>query len=77
MKNERKCPKCGGTDILKIMTDKVDRSGTRILCGVFSVVVVPRYVCCGCGYTEEWIAKEDIPKLRKAFGWREWTEQDW
>ena len=34
---------------------------------IFSAVLVHRYVCCGCGYSEEWIDKEDIRKPKERF----------
>ena len=33
----------------------------------FSAVLVNRYVCCDCGYSEEWIDKEDIAALKKKY----------
>ena len=30
-------------------------------------VLVHRYVCCACGYSEEWIDKEDIPRLKEKY----------
>ena len=33
----------------------------------FSAVLVHRYVCCACGYSEEWIDKEDIPRLKEKY----------
>ncbi len=32
---------------------------------IFSVILVNRYVCCSCGFTEEWIDIDDIAKLKK------------
>ena len=34
----------------------------------FSAVLVDRYVCCGCGFSEEWIDEKDIAKLKNKFG---------
>ena len=41
-------------------------SGNNIMVGatVFSAVKVNRYICCTCGFTEEWINREDLPKVR-------------
>lgn len=27
---------------------------------------VNRYICCNCGYCEEWIDKEDISKIKNS-----------
>jgi len=71
MKNNKTCPKCNSRDIMRI-PGKVGGygSGNTIMTGntIFSAVKVTRYLCCECGYSEEWIDnKEDIEKLRKKF----------
>lgn len=67
MKRTRRCPKCGGTDILRVdgYTGAYG-AGNNIMVGatIFSGVNVNRYICCTCGYTEEWIDREDIEKVR-------------
>lgn len=70
MKFSSQCPKCHSMDILRIEgSAKAYGAGNNIPMGatIFSYVKVPRYVCCSCGYTEEWIDKEDIPRLKKKF----------
>ena len=71
MKVRKMCPKCSGTDILRIEGKAgAYGSGNNIPTGmtIFSAVPVHRYVCCRCGYSEEWIDKEDIRKLKDRFG---------
>lgn len=71
MKNSKYCPKCNSLDILRIPGEKgAYGTGNNISIGItiFSAVTVTRYLCCGCGYSEEWIDnKEDIEKLRKRY----------
>lgn len=70
MKNRTICPKCNGTDIIRIPGNSGAHGvGNNIQVGltIFSAVLVHRYVCCDCGYSEEWIDKEDIQKLRKRY----------
>ena len=71
MKYSHVCPKCGGTDILFI-PGKAGAYGTgnNIPMGatIFTYVKVHRYLCAACGYSEEWIDREDIPKLKQKFG---------
>ncbi len=70
MKNKRICPKCNSTDIL-LVSGKAGAygSGNNIQTGmtIFSAVLVHRSICCSCGYSEEWIDKEDIQKLKKKY----------
>lgn len=71
MKNSGICPKCGGKEILRIFGAVMDRSdGNRppITVSGFSMPRVHRYVCCGCGYSEEWVDPRDLPGLKKEFG---------
>lgn len=71
MKHTGTCPKCGGRDILLVPGRAgAYGSGNNVMVGasIFSAVPVDRYVCCGCGYSEEWIRREDLPKLKNRFG---------
>lgn len=70
MKNTLKCPKCSSTDLIFIPgpTDGgVFDNSVRTGLTVFSAVPVNRYVCGECGYSEEWVNLEDIPKLQKKY----------
>ena len=70
MKNTGLCPKCGSKDLL-LVPGKAGAygSGNNIMIGysIFSAVLVNRYVCCTCGFTEEWVDLEDIPKLKEKY----------
>ena len=69
MKNTRICPKCQSTDLLRFDGNVgAYGSGNNLMVGatLFSAVKVNRYVCCRCGFTEEWIDREDIDKLKNS-----------
>ncbi len=71
MKNTNRCPKCNGGDILFVPgTSEAYGVGNNIRVGatIFSAVLVHRYICSSCGYSEEWIDKEGISKLQKKYG---------
>lgn len=68
MKNTRACSKCGSTDIVKVAGS--NRYYNIIPAGVMSTARVDRWVCCSCGYAEEWIEPEKLQKLREY-----WKEQ--
>ncbi len=35
-------------------------------CGLFMVAApVNRFVCCACGFSEEWLREEDLEKVKK------------
>jgi len=69
MKNTRKCPKCGSTDI-RIVEGHAGAygSGNNIPLGatIFSAVPVNRYICCRCGFTEEWLDKGDLERVKSS-----------
>ncbi len=71
MKNTKTCPKCGGREIIKVPgTNGAYGTGNNIQTSWwnFTAVLVNRYVCCDCGYSEEWIDKKDIPALCQKYG---------
>ena len=63
MKYTKECPKCHSMDIVRIdgYTGPYG-TGNNLMTGktIFSTVNINRYICCRCGYTEEWIDKEDL-----------------
>lgn len=68
MKQSKICPKCGGTDIL-LIEGKMGPygSGNNIPTG-WTYVKVNRYLCAKCGFSEEWVEREDVEKLRRKYG---------
>ena len=69
MKNTKQCPKCKSGDIVRIDGyTAAYGAGNNILVGntIFSGVNVNRYICCSCGFTEEWIDKQDIEKVKNS-----------
>ncbi len=69
MKNTRICPKCRSTDLVRIDGYAgAYGTGNNIMVGasIFSAVEVNRYICCSCGFTEEWIDREQIEKVKNS-----------
>ncbi len=69
MKTTKICPKCRSNDIVRIdgYTGGYG-AGNNVMVGisVFSAVNVNRYICCRCGFTEEWIDLEDLDKVKNS-----------
>lgn len=66
MKHTKICPKCSSSDIIRINGYAGPYgTGNNIMVGstIFSAVNVNRYICCSCGFTEEWIDNKDIEKI--------------
>ena len=63
------CPKCQSGDIVRIdgYTGPYG-SGNNVMTGatIFSGVKVNRYICCHCGFTEEWIDREYLEKIKSS-----------
>lgn len=63
------CPKCQSGDIVRIdgYTGPYG-SGNNVMTGatIFSGVKVNRYICCHCGFTEEWIDREDLDRIKNS-----------
>ena len=69
MKIKKICPKCNSTDIVRIdgySGPYGTGNNIMIKATIFSAVNVNRYICCTCGFTEEWIDKEDIEKVKNS-----------
>lgn len=72
MKETQVCPKCGSRDVIRIPDNGRYANGNNIYVSAALVlrgrVPVIRFVCCRCGYTEEWIeSAADLNRLKAAF----------
>ena len=73
MKNTGCCPKCHSRNIVRA-PDNPNRhaSGNNIYTTtmtLFGKIPVIRYVCCDCGYVENWVEKRhELDEIKKAFG---------
>lgn len=73
MKNTKCCPKCNSQNIVRV-PDHQNRhaSGNNIYTSTFTLmkkIPVIRYVCCDCGYVENWVetgSKRD--EIKRTFG---------
>lgn len=72
MKDQKNCPKCNSSQILRVPgTVHHHGSGNNIRRGtIFHLhgfrVLVTRYICAVCGFSEEWIdEKSDIKKIER------------
>ncbi len=64
MKYTKTCPKCHNSNIVRFNGfSGAYGAGNNIATGAFSSVNVNRYVCCYCGYSEEWIDTEDLSTI--------------
>ncbi len=69
MKNSNKCVKCGSTDIVRVPGSMQYSTGNAIATGTGNFVSVTRYVCAGCGFSEEWIDSPiDIQRIKNKYG---------
>lgn len=73
MKNSGRCPKCGSRRIVRIPDNGRYANGNNIY--LRSAVVLAdrisliKYICCECGYVEEWVeSREDLVKVEDRFG---------
>lgn len=72
MKNTCRCPKCGSGEIVRIPDNPARHaSGNNIYttrATLLGKIPVIRYVCCDCGYVENWVeARRDLEKLEETF----------
>ena len=66
MKNTSRCPKCGSRNLVRVPDDAHRYLGNSI--SITKVVPVARYVCCDCGYVEDWVeTQKDLETLRREY----------
>lgn len=64
MKKTKVCPKCNSSQVVRFDGFRGGYgAGNYLVTSAFSAVNVNRYVCCNCGYTEEWIDIEDLEEV--------------
>ncbi len=72
MRNTKICPKCGSYDVVRVPGGVgAHGAGDNIPMGLwtFSAIKVTRYLCCDCGFSEEWIDDpNDREKIKTKFG---------
>jgi len=71
MKNNAVCPKCGSHIVVRV-PDDAHRYLANSICITKLVTVeripVVRYVCCDCGYVENWVETQaQRDKIKKSF----------
>ncbi|MCI8802595.1 MAG: hypothetical protein HFG01_04550 [Oscillibacter sp.] len=72
MMNMKRCPVCDSTDVVRV-PDNAHRYLANSICitrlATVKRVPVARYVCCACGYVENWVeTPREREEIRKAFG---------
>lgn len=73
MKETRRCPKCGSGEIARVPDNPWRHaSGNNIYTTTLTLagkIPVIRYVCCDCGYVENWVENQaQREEIRRAFG---------
>jgi len=70
MKITKHCPKCNSKDVLSIQGERQGYGrGNNIKVGIIGQVTPTKYVCCDCGFIEEWIDDpNDLLKIKKSHG---------
>lgn len=72
MKNGSACPKCGSRRIVRIPDNPGHHaSGNNIYttrATLLGKIPVIRYVCCDCGYVENWVeTRGELEKIQRTF----------
>ena len=68
MKHTHKCPKCGSEDILWVEGQGGHNS---VPCGIVKTARIDRWLCCTCGYSEEWVDEEALKDVKKHWSKRQ------
>lgn len=72
MKDSGICPKCGSRNVVRIPDTGRYASSNSIYttrATLFGKIPVIRYVCCSCGYVENWMERPDeLDRISQQFG---------
>ncbi len=70
MKHTQLCPKCDSSDILRIKGGSTWTGYQNFIIGsVTKMVLVTRYLCANCGFSEEWVEDpKGLALLKKKHG---------
>lgn len=72
MKHSGVCPKCGAQDVVRVPDNGRYASGNNIYttrATLFGKIPVIRYVCCQCGYVENWVEQNrELEAIKRTFG---------
>ncbi len=68
MKNTGKCTKCNSTDVVKV-ENRLGQQFDNIKIGFMGIAEVGKYICCDCGFIEDWVESSfDLKKLKERYG---------
>lgn len=72
MKNGSPCPKCASRRVIRVPDNpRRHASGNNIYttsATLLGKIPVIRYVCCDCGYVENWVeTRRELEKIEEAF----------
>jgi hypothetical protein len=69
MKNTGSCPKCRSSAVARVPAEPGGGPAAAGPVGVLNGVAMTRFVCCGCGYSEEWVeAAADLAAVKERYG---------
>jgi len=63
MRNTHRCPKCGSADIITVEPGLYNSFPVSF----FAQAKLERWVCCTCGYSEEWVEQDKLDKVRECY----------
>ena len=69
MKNHRRCPKCGSSEVIRckaVVNGAYDRIPVDAL-GLRQADLF-RWVCCACGYCELWADEAQLKRIKEHWG---------
>ena len=66
MKNTKICPKCQSSKIVRFDCHAGGHGGNFVTTSFVSAVTINRYICCRCGYVEEWIDVGDLEEIENS-----------
>ena len=78
MKNSKQCPKCGSSRVYRVNDPTAPHRSEKQGWVHFGKLTdhgrIDRWVCCACGYSEEWVEQRVLDDVEKYWSVRQFKE---
>ena len=78
MKNSKQCPKCGSSRVYRVNDPTAPHRNEKQGWVHFGKLTdhgrIDRWVCCACGYSEEWVEQRMLDDVEKYWSVRQFKE---
>lgn len=64
---DKLCPKCAEVHMINVTTRTEGQTEFLQTAPFYEKIIIDRYVCFSCGFTEEWLSPSNLERAKKTF----------